>query len=134
MNVDNDLRQARLRAEGRQGVGGTGYSSQLRSYDHDTGGHVATTREASIAKVWIWVDDDEGDGEKLGGSGTAKRNIGEPFNQIAGERLALGRAFLELGLRLVEDAYSRIPDEGSRCPRCGEREGEVTVNVQADLS
>jgi hypothetical protein len=58
------------------------------------------TRNVAVARVAF---------DGLQGVGDSKRSPGEPFDRQVGSDLSVGRAFLELGERLVARAYAALP-------------------------
>lgn len=124
-NIENkDLREARRRVDSREvfrGAGGSSHYGKIGNDDFYI--QTITTRDATVAEV---VFCSPIDARVFVASGTSKRNTGEPFDYVVAKRMAAGRAFLELGMRLLDDAYSRLPDEVNR--------NTISVKVGVDIS
>lgn len=105
-DLEKELRQAQRRAVWPD-LGGSG------RVDGST--NVATmtvsTRDAVITRIHMKPPYNTAGERVFVGYGTAKRMSGEPYDYDTGVRLSMGRACLELGMRLINDAASRVPDD-----------------------
>lgn len=86
---------------------------RLSATEDDLKLHVFQTNDATIATVWMDIEDGSGEDypETVFGTGTAKRMTGDRFDPRIGGSLAISRALVSLAEQLENGARELIGDD-----------------------